>query len=64
LGDLIFRGVAMVNTSLILKGAVPAALLALIADVLLTFVERSLVKNAFSPPGGEKVREARMRGPY
>lgn len=44
LGDLIFRGVAMVNTSLILKGAVPAALLALIADVLLTFVERSLVK--------------------
>ena len=44
LGDLIFRGVAMVNNPLILKGAVPAALLALIADVLLTLVERSLVK--------------------
>jgi osmoprotectant transport system permease protein len=44
LGDLIFRGVAMVNTPLILKGAVPAALLALVADVVLTFVERSLVK--------------------
>jgi len=44
LGDLIFRGVAMVNTPLILKGAVPAALLAMLADVVLTFVERSLVK--------------------
>jgi len=44
LGDLIFRGVAMVNTPLILKGAVPAALLAMLADVVLTFVERSLMK--------------------
>jgi osmoprotectant transport system permease protein len=45
LGDLIFRGVAMVNTQLILKGAVPAALLAIVADVVLTLVERSLVKS-------------------
>ena len=45
LGDLIFRGVAMVNTPLILKGAVPAALLAMLADVVLTFVERSLMKR-------------------
>jgi osmoprotectant transport system permease protein len=43
LGDLIFRGVAMVNSTLILEGAVPAALLALAADVILSFAERRLV---------------------
>lgn len=45
LGELIFRGVAMVDTVLILKGAVPAALLAILADVLFTLVERALVKG-------------------
>lgn len=40
LGTLIFRGVAMVDTRLILSGALPAALLALGADLLLTQVER------------------------
>ena len=44
LGELIFRGVAMVNTSLILQGAIPAALLAVIADLVLTAIERRLVK--------------------
>lgn len=43
LGDLIFRGVAMVDTRLILEGAVPAALLALVADAVLTRVERVMV---------------------
>jgi osmoprotectant transport system permease protein len=42
LGELIFRGLAMVNDQLILAGAVPAALLALSADSLLSFVERRL----------------------
>lgn len=45
LGELIFRGVAMVDTVLILKGAVPAALLAILADVLFTLVERAVVKG-------------------
>ena len=45
LGDLIFRGVAMVNTRLILAGAIPAALLAIVADLLLTGVERRLVRR-------------------
>jgi osmoprotectant transport system permease protein len=45
LGTLIFRGVAMVDTRLILAGALPAAALALIADVVLTVVERRLVKG-------------------
>ncbi len=40
LGELIFRGLAMVNNSVILAGAVPAALMALLADVLLGWLER------------------------
>ena len=44
LGTFIFRGVAMVDTNLILAGAIPAALLALIADLLLTAVERRLIR--------------------
>lgn len=42
LGELIFRGVAMVNDQLILAGAIPAALLALFADLLLGIVEKRL----------------------
>ena len=44
LGTLIFRGVAMVDSRMILAGALPAAALALIADALLTIVERKLVR--------------------
>ena len=39
LGEFIFRGLAMVNNSLILTGAVPAAVLALAADLGLGFAE-------------------------
>jgi len=42
LGELIFRGLAMVNNSVILAGAIPAALLALAADVLLGWLEGRL----------------------
>ena len=42
LGEFIFRGLAMVNDQLILAGAIPAALLALSADFLLSVVERRL----------------------
>jgi osmoprotectant transport system permease protein len=42
LGEFIFRGVAMVNNQLILAGAIPAALLAIFADVILGAVERRL----------------------
>jgi osmoprotectant transport system permease protein len=42
LGELIFRGVAMVNDQLILAGAIPAALLALLADLVLGLAERHL----------------------
>ncbi len=42
LGTFIFRGVAMVSDAVILAGAIPAALLALLADVLLSWIERRL----------------------
>lgn len=42
LGEYIFRGLAMVNNSVILAGAIPAALLALMADVGLGWLEKRL----------------------
>ena len=43
LGEYIFRGLSMVDSTVILAGAIPAALLALVADGLLTWVERRLM---------------------
>ena len=40
LGELIFRGLAMVNNSVILAGAVPAAVMALLADSILGWLEK------------------------
>src|SRR5579884_4559938 len=45
LGELIFRGIASVNTLEILAGAIPAALLALIADAGMSALERKLVRR-------------------
>ena len=42
LGEYIFRGLAMVNNQLILAGAIPAAALALLADVSLGWLEKRL----------------------
>jgi osmoprotectant transport system permease protein len=42
LGIFIFRGVALVSDKLILAGAIPAALLAILADFLLGLLERRL----------------------
>ena len=42
LGTFIFRGVAMVSDAVILAGAIPAALLALLAELLLSQLERRL----------------------
>jgi osmoprotectant transport system permease protein len=46
LGVYIFRGVAVVDDTLILAGALPAALMALAADGLLGFAERRLAWRA------------------
>ena len=42
LGEFIFRGLAMVDNSVILAGAVPAALLALLADFGIGLLERRM----------------------
>jgi osmoprotectant transport system permease protein len=42
LGEYIFRGLAMVNNQVILAGAIPAALLAIGADVSLGWLEKRL----------------------
>jgi osmoprotectant transport system substrate-binding protein/osmoprotectant transport system permease protein len=42
LGEYIFRGLAMVDATVILAGAVPAALLAIAADAALGWIERRL----------------------
>lgn len=44
LGEFIFRGLAMVNNDVILAGAVPAALMALIADGILALLQRKLAR--------------------
>src|SRR3989475_6964468 len=46
LGVYIFRGADMVNNTLILAGALPAALMALVADGLLGLAERKLAWRA------------------
>ena len=45
LGVFIFRGVAMVNNQVILAGAIPAALLAVVVDFGLGVLQRSLAKR-------------------
>jgi osmoprotectant transport system permease protein len=45
LGELIFRGLAMVNNAVILAGAIPAAIMALLADFLIGWLEKR-----FAPP--------------
>lgn len=42
LGEYIFRGLAMVNNQVILAGAIPAAVMALLADVSLGWLEKRL----------------------
>lgn len=45
LGELIFRGLAMVDNHVILAGAVPAAVLALLADAVFSVLERMVQIN-------------------
>jgi len=45
LGEFIFRGIAMVDNGVILAGAIPAALIALAADLMLSGVEKLLVRH-------------------
>ena len=46
LGDLIFRGVARANNSMVAWGAIPAILMSLLVHRGLTFIERRLKATA------------------
>lgn len=52
LGEYIFRGVASVDSTVILAGAIPAALLALAADAALGWLERWLAPGRERNPHG------------
>lgn len=45
LGDLIFTGIGMVDTGIMLAGAIPTALLAIIANWLLGFFEKRVISK-------------------
>lgn len=45
LGVFIFRGVSMVNNEMILAGAIPAALIALLADFFLARIEKRITRR-------------------
>jgi len=45
LGEFIFGGIALNNTNMILAGAIPAALLAILFDFLLSIVQRMNIKK-------------------
>ncbi len=47
LGEFIFGGIALNNTNMILAGAIPAALLAILFDFLLSLVQRMNVKKLY-----------------
>ncbi len=44
LGVFIFRGIAVVNNQLILAGAIPAAAIAILADLAIGWLERRLTQ--------------------
>ncbi len=46
LGYFIYRGVQVSNVSMILKGAIPVSLLAVLTDVILQYTEKRMVKSA------------------
>lgn len=52
LGEFIYRGLSMVDTTVILAGAIPAALLALTVDALLLLAERQLTARRRIPARG------------
>src|SRR5436190_11082106 len=52
LGEYIYRGLSMVDSSVILAGAIPAALLALAVDAGLLWLERRLLSRRHTRPIG------------
>ncbi len=61
LGVYIFRGVRMNDNALVLAGAIPAALLALIADWTLAAIEKRINQHHRRPRGASRLRHARLK---
>jgi osmoprotectant transport system permease protein len=57
LGVFVFRGIAMVNNDLILAGAVPAAVLAILADWAIATLERRLTHRGTTEQGSREAGE-------
>lgn len=55
LGEYIFRGLAMVDATMILAGAVPAAVFALLADAALSRIERVIARRSRGRRRGARV---------
>jgi len=55
LGEYIFRGLAMVDTTTILAGAIPAAALALAADGALAWIERLMQRGSITTVGAARL---------
>ena len=58
LGEYIFRGLSMVDATMILAGAIPAAVLALAADGLLALLERRLTRGRVTAAGAARTAAA------
>lgn len=59
LGEPIATGLALADTRLILSGAIPAAVLALVVDAALGFLERSTTPEQLRHAASERKREQR-----
>lgn len=59
LGVFVFRGIAMVNNQLILAGAVPAAVLAILADWAIASLERRLTRRGTQDREDREAEEQR-----
>ena len=53
LGDFVYRGVSSNNNELILQGAIPAAILALVLGALVDLLQRHVVPRGLRNVGGE-----------
>ena len=65
LGEYIYRGLSMVDTTVILAGAIPAAVLALVVDAALLWLERQLSarrRSRIAPSGRDRRRGRGRRG--
>lgn len=62
LGYLVFSGIQTVNNNLILLGAIPAALLALLMDYMIGLIEKAVTPNGIKGSNGEVIIKPRRKG--